>query len=164
MDKKFLVIGVVIVVLLVAGGGFFIMSSGKKAAPQPTVTQDQTVQDLSPKDIGLQLVMSYGNKRVKVVVGKASDIKNLEYDITYSADVPASELAPGEEAVKVERGFNDQATIKQGSAKYESKEFDLGSCSKSVCRYDTGVDSVSILMKVVKRDGKIYQVKDSIKF
>jgi hypothetical protein len=164
MDKKKIIkIGGVIVILLIVGGGIFVLSSKKPEISQQITVQDQTVQTLLPKDIGLKLTTINGNKKVKVIVEKVSDIKSLEYDIIYDADIPESELATGEQGGKVERGFNDQTIIKTSDTKYESKEYILGSCSKNVCRYDTGVTSVSILMKVTKRDGNVYQVKDAIK-
>lgn len=163
-NNKVLLVGVVIVVLLLLGGGFLVLSS-KRPTSLP-ITQDeelQTIEKLSPADIGLSLVPSYGNKRVKVVVSKSEDIKSLAYDISYEADIPASELAAGEQGGQVERGFSDEVTLAGQKSSYESKEFDLGSCSKNVCRYDTGVTEIKILMKVTKMDGKVYQVEDSVK-
>lgn len=165
MNKKTgIIIGVLVLVFL-AGSGLFFLSSRKNSDADvfPTGIQDQVVGTLTPTDIGLKLILNSNNRKVKVIVENIDDIKLLEYDITYDADIPASELAPGEEGGKVERGFSDEAKIKSGQSRYESKDFDLGSCSRNVCRYDTGVEEVRILMKVTKRDGKIYEVKDEVK-
>lgn len=162
MNRKVLVIVGAVVLLLILGGGFFILSSKKNTATETPTTTDQTIQKLSPSDIDLQLTMSSDNKKVKVIVGNVTDITSLEYEITYDADIPASELAPGEEGGQVERGFSDEAKITSADKKYESKYFDLGSCSKNVCRYDTGVKEIKILMKVTKHDGKLYEVQDSV--
>lgn len=161
-NKRQLIIGGIVILFLLAGGVYLVMSSKKTPVQEQTTTQDQTVQTLSAKEIGLQLIPSSDNKKIKVVVSKVNDIKSLEYDITYEADIPASELARGEQGGKVERGFNDSAeNISAG--KYESKYFDLGSCSKNVCRYDTGVEEIKIILKVIKKDNKVYKVEDSIR-
>lgn len=164
MNKKSTIIVGIIIILLLLGSGFFVLYSGKKQASNltPTVSEEQPIGKLSPLDIGLSLVLSSNNRKVKVIVENVSDIKSLEYEITYDADIPVSELAPGEKGGQVERGFNDEAKITSSQTRYESKEFDLGSCSRNVCRYDTGVDGVRLLMKVTKRDGKVYEVKDEI--
>jgi hypothetical protein len=161
MNKKVgIIIGVVVILLLLGGGGYMMM--GKKASPvTPAGEGNQEVQTLKPEDIGLKVAMTVPNKKVKVIVGNVSDIKSLEYEVTYDADVPAAEKLEGGED-RVSRGFSDQAEIKSGQSSYESKEFDLGSCSKNVCRYDTGITEIKVLMKVTKRDGSLYQVEDSL--
>lgn len=162
MNKKVgIIIGVIVLLLVLGGGGYMIMG---KQGVKPTPVENsgsQEVGTLQPQDIGLKMQLTPDKKKVKVIVEKASDIKNVEYEITYDADVPAAEKVEGGED-RVSRGFSDQAEIKGQS--YESKDFDLGSCSKNVCRYDTGVTEIKILMKVTKKDGKLYQVQDSIKY
>ena len=164
MNKKKGIIVGVIVLALILGGGFFFLAARKSSTSNtiPKDTQQLVIGKLTPESIGLNLLLSSNNRKVRVIVEDVSDIKMLEYDITYDADIPASELAPGEESGKVERGFNDEAKIAANQSRYESKDFDLGSCSRNVCRYDTGVEEVRILMKVTKRDGKIYEVQDSV--
>lgn len=162
MNKKLALIGGAIVLLLLLGGGYFVMNSGKSADQTPTPALDTTIGTLSPEDIGLELVPSSDKKKIKIVVAKAEDIKELEYEVTYEADIPASEKLEGAEGERTERGFGGEEVIKSGQTKFESKFLDLGSCSKNVCRYDTGVEEINIIMKVTKRDGKIYQVEDSV--
>lgn len=164
-NKKLSLIAVVAIIFLVLLGSIFFISRKPVSDDSEVDTSTSgTIGSLSPSQIGLGLVLSNEKKRVKVVVEKTTDIKSLEYDISYDADIPASELAPGEEGGKVERGFSDEAIMKDGQSRYESKDFDLGSCSRNVCRYDTGVEEVRIVMKVVKKDNKVYEVKDSIRF
>ncbi len=162
-NKKLpLIAGIVIILLLSLGGMFFFFSKSGSDKGEIDTNASDVIGSLSAEEIGLKLIVSNDNKKVKVVVEKVADIFSLEYDISYDADIPASEVAPGESGGKVERGFSDEAKISSQS-KYESKDFDLGSCSRNVCRYDTGVEEVRIVMKVVKKDNKVYEVKDSIK-
>lgn len=163
MNKKFAIIGAVLVLLLLGGGGYVVMSQ-KGPTPTPTPEAGQMVEELDPSDIGLKLELSSDKKKLKVIVGNVSDIQSLDYEVTYEADIPASEQVEGGEGeTRTTRGFSADAQIKSSDSKYESKYFDLGSCSKNVCRYDTGVEEIEVLMKVTKKDGKIYQVEESIK-
>ncbi len=167
-QKLFIGFGILLVVLLL-GGGLFIMSSGKKSSQSPTPSAEQfMIEKLSPEDIGLELIpktLPNDGKQIKVIVSKVADIKHLAYEITYEADIPKSELPPGETEGRVERGVgNDDVSINSSDKKYESKFLDFGSESKGVVRYDTGVTEAKIVMKVTKRDGKVYQVEDSVKF
>lgn len=159
MNKKVLIVGVIALVLLL-GGGFFVLSSRNNAPVEEDVTTD-TIQSLSPEDIGLSLVAREDKKAVKIVVEKTEDLQSLEYEITYEADIPESELPEGETGGRVERGFSGEEQVTPGKT-YESKFLDLGSCSRNVCRYDTNVEEVAIMMKVTKKDGKIYQVEDTL--
>ena len=71
-----------------------------KQGPKPTPVENagsQEVQTLQPQDIGLKMQLTSDKKKVKVIVEKASDIKSVEYEITYEADVPASEKLEGGE-------------------------------------------------------------------
>ena len=164
-NKKLpIIIAASAILLIIVIGIFFLFTKSKPNTNELDENITESIGTLTPQEIGLSLVTSSENKRVKVIIEKVKDIKSLEYDISYDADIPASELAPGEESGKVERGFSDEAIMKVGQLKYESKDFDLGSCSRNVCRYDTGVNEVRIVMKVVKKDNKIFEVKDSIQF
>jgi hypothetical protein len=160
MNKKIGIIVGALVVILLLGGGYTVLSKKSGPTPTPTPEAGATIGTLSADEIGLKIIPTTNNQKVKILVEKASDIKSLDYEITYEADTPASEKVEGAED-RVQRGFTGEATLK-GEKKYESKEFDLGSCSRNVCRYDTGVEKIEILMKVTKKDGKIYQVEDSI--
>ncbi len=162
--KLLLIIGGIVLLLFIIGGVlvFSTRSSNDSDSNNSNVTTGENIGTLKPSDIGLKLVLSSNNQKVRVVVDDISNIKSLEYDISYDADIPASELAPGETGGKVERGFSDEAKITSSQSRYESKDFDLGSCSRNVCRYDTGVEEVRIIMKVIKKDGKVYEVKDSV--
>jgi hypothetical protein len=162
MDKKILIIVAVVVLLLIGGGEYLVMSK-QGPTPTPAPGQGQVIGKLSPDEIGLKMVLSPDKKKLQIVVSKANDIKSLDYEVTYDADIPASEQVEGEGGeTRTTRGFSGDASL-NGDNKYESKFFDLGSCSRNVCKYDTGVTEISVLMKVTKSDGKIYQVEDKIK-
>lgn len=164
-DKRVLV--VIIVVLLLLGGGAFVLSSNKakKAAEQQPTAQEEVIPTLTPSEIGLTMMTDSSGKRVKFVIANVSDIKRIEYEITYDADVPQSSSGDngGGDGSKVTRGTGGEADIKSSDTKYESKYHDLGSCSSGTCVYYSGIDEIKLLLKVTKRDGKVYQVEDSLK-
>ncbi len=153
-----IITGVVVVLLLISG---FLIFGRKAKTVQQDTTQDQTVQKLSAEDLGLIITPKPDKKAIKFSISKASDIKSIEYELTYEADSTAQEISEGGEA-RVQRGITGDAKIDSGKGSYESEWLDLGSCSKNICRYDTGVKSVSLTLKIVKQDGKVYQSEKSL--
>lgn len=160
-DKR-IIIAVAAIVLIVIGG-FYMMSSKKsKTADKEPTFADQTIPTLKPEDIGLTMELSGNNRQVRFVIDKTDDIEKIEYEITYDADNPEARGGDGEVPDRTPRGFGGEETLSD-SGPFESKFFDLGTCSSGTCRYDTGVEEIKLLVKVTKKDGKVYQVEDSIK-
>lgn len=155
-NKNYIIIGV-IALLLVGVGGFFFLSnrSGDPVAPVDE-SLDEEVITLTPEEIGLVLEASANNKQVKFIIGKPEGITELEYELSYEAD------AAGGEDERISRGVAGEDELDGTEETYESKFLDLGSCSSGTCRYDTGVTSVNLLLKLTKSDGKVYQVEDSL--
>ncbi len=155
-----IVLGVVLVIIVLVGG-YFMLAKRSKTTTEPTDQQQQEiVQKLSPDDIGLTISANATNKGVKFAISKLDGIKSIEYQVTYEADSTAAEQSEGGEA-RVQRGITGEAKLTSSSS-YESPWLDLGSCSKNICRYDTGVKSVSLMLKIVKSDGKTYSVEKSL--
>lgn len=153
-------LGVILVVILGLVGFYFFSGSSKpKADDKQSV--EATVQTLSPEEIGLKLEATSDKKKVKFSIAKASDIQSIEYQLTYDADSTAQEKSEGGED-RVQRGITGEASIKAGQSSFKSDDLDLGSCSKNVCRYDTGVSKVDITLKITKSNGKVYDVTDSL--
>jgi hypothetical protein len=151
----------VILLLIIVGGGYYVVA-GSKTKPVEDQTVDNTVvQMLSPTDIGLSLEASSDKKRVKFKIEKASDIKSIEYELTYEADSTKQEISDGGDK-RVQRGITGDANIEQGASTYESDYLVLGSESANIVRYDTGVKSVSITLKITKNNNKVYQVQDKL--
>jgi flagellar basal body-associated protein FliL len=158
--KGFLIALVVVLVLLLGGGGFYFISSKNKAPAQDEqADQSDQVLTLSPEEIGLTVEPKSDKKAVKIKIEKAGDIKSIEYQVTYEADSTAEEKAEGGDP-RVQRGITGDADVKDSS--YESDWLDLGSCSRNVCRYDTGVEKVDVTLKIVKKNGKTYEVQKSV--
>ncbi|HUQ85012.1 MAG TPA: hypothetical protein VM077_01700 [Candidatus Limnocylindrales bacterium] len=151
--------GVVAVLLLVTG---YLLFVGKPKVKEESVVEDLTVQTISAEELGLTLTVKPDGKAVKFEITKLNGIKSLEYELTYEADSTAQEQGEGGEP-RVQRGITGDAKVESGKSTYESEWLDLGSCSKNVCRYDSGVKSVSLTLKLNKDGGKILQSEKTLK-
>jgi hypothetical protein len=166
LHKKLLVPIVIVFVIVLIAGGFFFLNRNNKAKTQQTAQEgfiEEDLPKLTPGDIGLSLVARSDSKAIKFIIAKAAGIDKVEMDFNYDADLPASMIAEGgDESGRIGRGGSDEISLK-GKARYESKYYDLGSCSSGTCKYDTGVTEVKVVLKVTKTDGKAYQVEDTLK-
>ncbi len=167
MSKKILAIIIAVVILLsVAGGGYYLFA--KKAASTDNSqdmigTPEQVFPKISKDEIGLSMSATPDKKKVKFAIAKTNGIKSIDYELTYEADASKDGSDEGEDTTgRIQRGVTGTAKSLTTGTPYESQYLDLGSCSKNVCRYDTGVKSVSLVLKITKNDGKIYQANDSI--
>lgn len=151
---------IIFLVIAILGGGYFFVAGKSKTKKEPVATQTQDViTSLTAEALGLSMEMSPDNKKVRIIIDNAKDIKIIEYQITYEADATAQELSEGGED-RVARGITGEAKVKSGS--FESEWLDLGSCSKNVCKYDTGVTSLELTLKITKKDGKLYEASDTL--
>lgn len=141
---------------------FFIRQQPSKTSTDQNQPQSESgPENLSPEAIGLTLSASANKKQIKFSISKLLGIKAVAYQLTYEADSTKQEISEGGEP-KVQRGIIGDAKIKSGDSRYESPWIDLGSASKNVVRYDTGVNSVSLILKITKDNGKIFQVEDKL--
>lgn len=160
-NRSVQIIAGVVLLLVIAVGGYYLVAGSKSKPVEDQTTDGTVVQSLSPAEIGLSLEASSDKKRVKFKIAKASDIKAIEYELTYEADSTKQEISDGGDA-RVQRGITGDASIDQGASTYESDFLVLGSESANTVRYDTGVKSVSITLKITKNGNKIYQVQDKL--
>jgi len=152
-DKR--IVAVIIVIVLLLLGGVYFMISGNKASDQAADSADESSIDdslasLKPADVGLEMEALSGNKQVVFKLTKPEGITAVEYELTYVADDDQQRGVIG----TIEDLDTSEGVI-------ESKPLDLGSCSSGVCKYDKGVTTVDLLLKITK-SGKDYQVKDTL--
>jgi len=153
-DKKVL-IGAIVVALLILGGAFMMLrGNNTEEVVEEDTTQSSTIPTLSKEELGLSMELSPDNQRIKFTIAKASDIKHVDYEITYDAD------STEDATVKVPKGITGAEDI-SGST-YETDFLVLGTCSRNVCKYDEGIENIELLLKVTKKDNKVYQAKDSV--
>lgn len=163
--KSLIIIASVIVVIALLAGGYFVFAK-KPTTTTPSAESPKTVDsgpvDLSSDDIGLKITSSADSKKIQFIIEKLSDIKSVSYELTYDADPSEQDKSEGGGDQRIQRGITGEAKFKQGDSRYESPWIDLGSCSKNVCKYDAGVTSVDLLLKIVKTDNKVYSTEKKL--
>lgn len=160
-NSRLIIICIVIVLILGIGIFFWVSGNTSSQSQQEQAVTDNSVQTLSPGAIGLKMEASDDKHKVRFTIANASDIKSIEYELTYNANSTAEEQSEGAEA-QVQRGITGTANVSSGSSSYQSSWLILGSQSANVVRYDTGVSGVAITLKITKTDGKVYQVQDKL--
>lgn len=156
-NKKVLIITSIVVIAVIILGYIFFFTSQNSSQKQ-SITQDTFTEDvfptIMPSDIGLLFTATPDKRNVVLTIEKANDIEYVEYEITYDA------LSEGS---SVQQGLNGEIKkdkIKNGQI--EVKRI-LGTCSTGgKCRYDEGVTTAQIVLKITKTNGKTYQVEKSI--
>ena len=151
-NKKVIIALIVFVLIVLLGVGFFLLSSNKDTPEQAVVEEEtpieETVDVLSPQDIGLVLTKNINNAKVIMEIGKTDDILSLDYELSYIAkgDIPRGVIG------RIEN---------KSSGKPIKQEIVLGTCS-DVCHYDEDVTNITLLLKVVKKDNAVYSVEKSL--
>lgn len=158
MNKKAVIISAVAVLILLGGGGYFVLSSKNKPAGQnpkniqtPLEEEEQSAIEISVDEIGLVLTLRPDKRAIKFVIENASDIKSVDYEISYTKEVSGE---------SVPEGLIGEATSEGGKVAINYREF--GTCSSGTCRYDKVVSPVKVTLKIVKTDSKIYKAEKSI--
>ena len=154
-------IGVILIIILLIGGVLLFKNKAASKQSEPTQFRSDVVEELSSSQIGLKIEASPDKKKIRFTIGKLAGIKSASYELTYEADPSTQEKADGAEE-RVQRGVVGEAKFHSGDSKYSSPWLDLGSCSKSVCKYDVGIKSVNLVLKITKDNGKIYQTEGNL--
>lgn len=157
-DKKFVIISV-IAIFVILGGVFYFFSTQNTSSKQvvvPAQVENEVFPTIMPSDIGLEFTATSDNRNVVFTIEKAEDIEHIEYEILYDA------ISEGN---TVQQGLNGEIKKEQiKNGKIEVKRI-LGTCSTGgKCRYDEGVTSATVVMRVTKTNDKIYQLEKTINF
>lgn len=143
-----------VVVVLLAGGGLWFTLSRNKTQQIPAVTDDtQQVLTLSPDAIGLTIAFRSDNKAMKFTVANASGMNSIDYQISYTKNIKGED---------VPEGLIGTVDMNPGDKTAGIGYREFGTCSSGVCRYDTVVSPIKLTLKIVKSDGKVYQVEKSV--
>lgn len=139
--------------LLIAGGVFFFLTRKPVQQEETSGIVEEQIPALSADELGLLLVANANNNEVKFTIEKIDGFKSVTYDLLYTA--------------KTDDGNQDRAItgtieVKPTDKKIESNYIVLGTSSSGVKKYDKGVSSVKLIIKIAKQDGKIYQSEKSL--
>ncbi len=150
-NKKVLIIlGIVILIALGGGGYYFFGKTSSKPVDNSPLIQQENIPAIAPEDIGLTLMARPDKKAIKFEIEKIDDIQSVDYEISY--------LAKG----NIPRGAIGTVTVKPGEEKISTNYIDLGTCSSGKCKYDEGVSSVKVTLRINKTDGKVFQTEKSL--
>ncbi len=131
-------VGVLLVVL--AGGFVVVKSMNKKTTVAPPAEEEQV--DLPPVDssVEVQLTSKSDGKAVTLTVTKIPEnTQSIEYELSYTTDKGLPKGALG----KIDLTGKPEIT----------REILLGTCSRNVCTYDTGVKSVNLVLRFNSASG-----------
>lgn len=156
MKNKNVIIGAVAALVIILGIiGYFMMNGSSSSKPaSETASDDLSIEEamviptINPSDLGLTFTLRSDKKAAKFEITNASDIENVEYQLSYTKEVNGEE---------VPEGLIGEAKPKAGVIAIAYREF--GTCSSGTCRYDKVVSSVKLTLKITKTDGKVYQAE-----
>lgn len=155
MNKK-VIIGIVVVLLIAVSSGVYFLSSQNSKPQQVTQepqVEEEIVETILPKDLGLTMSLRSDNKAVKFEMKNPGDIYLVEYQISYTKEVNGE---------KVPEGLIGEVKVNKDDLNIEIPFREFGTCSRSVCRYDNVVSAVKLTLKVTKIDGKVLAAEDTI--
>ena len=151
-NNKLLIGGGIGVFLILIGGGYYLYSANTSVKPQEVApqVQEEVVPTIKPDDLGLTFTARSDKKAVKFVIANIKDITSVDYEISYTAKG------------SIPRGAIGHVEVKTGDKTVETKFIDLGTCSSGKCKYDEGVTSVKLVLKITKTDSKNYSTEQSL--
>lgn len=161
MKNQKVILGIIAIGLVVLVGGYFIFSPKKSSSipqtPEPKVAEEETILTLSAEEIGLELTTINDNTKVVFKIEKPQGIETIEYELTWGAkvkDIPSGDL------LDVMHGDQSSGPIEINGKPYKA-EIIMGSCS-DVCHYDEDVSGIRLILKVTKKDSKVYSVEKAL--
>lgn len=147
-------IGIIVIVILI--GVYLVFSKKTPVSPAEQAQQQQQEEEqtvvltIAPDDLGLSFIARTDGKAVKFSIKNPAGIQSIDYEISY--------LAKGD----IPRGAIGHVDIKPSDSTISTNYIDLGTCSSGKCKYDEGVTSVKLVLKIVKDDGKNYSTEQTL--
>lgn len=159
MKNKWIIIAVVAVVILgiLGAGAYFLLGGQSSESSLNTLNNGQEVKKLTSEDIGLTLTVRPDKKGIILKVSKLEGITSVEYELSYDAE----ETQEGETAIVPKGVVGSPIVVTPGESSI-SRDLDLGTCSKNVCRYDKIKSDISVAVKVNYKNGTVGGVNTKI--
>ncbi|HSX40243.1 MAG TPA: hypothetical protein VLF68_01380 [Candidatus Saccharimonadales bacterium] len=157
MKNNRVLIGIAVLVVVIIVGGIFVLSSRNSSSKQATQnSEDVVIPTLTPDEIGLTMTARDDKKAVKFVISKVDGITGVDYELTYNtgANVPRGvighiDVTPGMSTITPNNPDTNGYII-------------LGTSSSGKYKYDEGVTSVKLTLKITKNNNKVYQVEKTL--
>lgn len=137
----------VVIVLVVISGLLFFLFMKPNAQTSDTFSSDETldVKQVSSDELGLELSLKQNGQVVNMKILNVDGISSIEYDLTYDAEVEGLDEPTG-------RGVTGVFEIDGGEV---DEDIDLGTCSRKVCKYDTVVSDVTVILRINYENGEV---------
>lgn len=152
-----ILVAVVIVLLAIGGGAYYLLKGNSTSTSVIPGQNGQNVKKLSGSDIGLSVTVRPDNKGVVLKIAKLEGIESIEYSLSYDANVTEE----GQTAV-VPRGVEGSSITVKSSDSEISRNLDLGTCSRNVCKYDDVVSEITVTVRVNYKDGTVGGVEEKV--
>jgi hypothetical protein len=149
--NKWIVAAVVAVIIIVAGAILVTVNNAKKT-PVTQETNEDSIVNMKPEDIGLTLTPSSDNKELELHIGDVSKFSEYDYTVSYDAV---------EDGQTVEKGVIGSGKINSGDTSVD-KSITLGTCSSGTCRYDKGIKKIEFDIKLQLKNGKTGAVETTV--
>jgi len=157
LTKPVILGAVVVVVLGLLVGGAFVLFPKNSDTSTNSSDSFKHAKKMKPEDIGLNLTVRPDKKGVLMKITKLDGIASVEYDLSYDAKVTDE----GEDAV-VPKGVSGSPIEVKSGVKEISRDLELGTCSKNVCKYDNVVSDISVAIRVNFANGEVGEVTTKI--
>lgn len=155
LKNKKILAAIGVIILLLIGGAVYVLSTRQNSSPKLQGEAIEVIPTIMPDEIGLEFVAKSDKKYVKFTINKPEGIEKVEYEITYDA------VSEGNMVAQALAGDLTKDDAKDGKLGIDYRE--LGTCSTGgKCRFDQGVESVKLILKITKSDGKVFQTEKSI--
>lgn len=156
-NKKIVIVVSIIFLFFAVGAGvtFFLLSQEPTVSTN-TLNGTQEIKKISASDIGLEIKVRQDKKGLVMTLSNLDGIDSVEYSISYDAEVEDEG-----ETITVPRGVEGSPINASGQSKI-SKDLDLGTCSRNVCKYDKVVSDVTVTIRVNYKDGTVGGLEEKI--
>lgn len=150
--KKMPLILIVLVLIIVGAGLIFsgkLNNRGPKATPTPTPEEEQSIEKLPEEALDVKFETRYDQRAFTLTISGLKEKGYTRFDYEASYDAQSTE--------------DPTQIVSQGSGSTEPilvtdkpfvREILLGTCSKNVCKYDKGVKSVLVTLRLQTEDNK----------
>ncbi|MBP6913750.1 MAG: hypothetical protein KBC00_04015 [Candidatus Levybacteria bacterium] len=156
-NKKIaIIIAVISLIIIVGAGAAYFLLSQDTTTTTNTLNGTQEIKKISSSDIGLEVKVRQDKKGLVMTLSKLDGVESIEYSISYDAEVEDEG-----ETITVPRGVEGSPINISGQSTI-TKNLDLGTCSRNVCKYDKVVSDVTVTIRVNYKDGTIGGLEEKI--
>lgn len=139
-----IIAGVVVVLLLITG--FVVYKAVFSGSPAPQTTEDVAPLDLPAADASIQVNLTKSTTADNTVIisakGLGGKMSTIAYELSYESNGLIKGVNSGSKPADV-----------AGKDSFE-RDIYLGTCSRNVCKPDTGVSKVTLSLVFTGTDGK----------